>query len=62
MTGVQTCALPISHVFHPLIFQGRARRIELDFGAPIDIMIDGEVMTVELQTLEVLPGALRVMV
>ncbi len=51
-----------THVFHPLIFQGRARRIELDFGAPIDIMIDGEVMTVELQTLEVLPGALRVMV
>ncbi len=51
-----------THVFHPLIFQGRARRIELDFGQPIDIMIDGEVMTVELQTLEVLPGALRVMV
>jgi diacylglycerol kinase (ATP) len=51
-----------THVYHPLIFQGRARRIELDFGGPIDIMIDGEVMNVELQTLEVLPGALRVMV
>lgn len=51
-----------THVFHPLIFQGRARRIELDFGGPIDIMIDGEVMNVELQTLEVLPNALRVMV
>ena len=41
---------------------GRARRLELDFGQPMDIMIDGEVMTVELQTLEVLPSALRVMV
>ena len=51
-----------THVYHPLIFQGRARRIELDFGGPLDIMIDGEVMNVELQTLEVLPGALRVMV
>ena len=51
-----------THVFHPLVFQGRARRIELDFGSSVDIMIDGEVMTVELQTLEVLPGALRVMV
>ncbi|NOT63471.1 MAG: diacylglycerol kinase family lipid kinase [Acidobacteria bacterium] len=51
-----------THVYHPLIFQGRARRIELNFGQPMDIMIDGEVMTVELQTLEVLPSALRVMV
>jgi YegS/Rv2252/BmrU family lipid kinase len=50
-----------THVYHPLIFQGRARRIELDLGGPIDIMIDGEVMNVELQTLEVLPSALRVM-
>lgn len=51
-----------THVQHPLIFQGRARQIDLAFGGPVDIMIDGEVMTVELETLDVLPGALRVMV
>jgi diacylglycerol kinase (ATP) len=51
-----------THVQHPLIFQGRARHIELDFGGPVDIMIDGEVMTVEMETLNVLPAALRVMV
>jgi YegS/Rv2252/BmrU family lipid kinase len=51
-----------THVQHPLIFQGRARHVELDFGGPADIMIDGEVMTVEMDTLDVLPAALRVMV
>jgi len=51
-----------SHVHHPLIWQGRARRIELNFDAPTDIMIDGEVMTVQMESLEVLPSALNVMV
>ncbi|MDQ3009487.1 MAG: diacylglycerol kinase family lipid kinase [Acidobacteriota bacterium] len=51
-----------SHIHHPLIWQGRARRIELDFDEPMDIMIDGEVMTVHMESLEVFPSALNVMV
>jgi YegS/Rv2252/BmrU family lipid kinase len=51
-----------SHIHHPLIWQGRAQRIELNFPGPMDIMIDGEVMTVQLESLEVLPSALKVMV
>jgi len=51
-----------SHVSHPLVWQGRARRIELNFDEPMDIMIDGEVMTVQMESLEVLPSALNVMV
>ena len=51
-----------SHIHHPLIWTGRARNIKLDFKEPIDIMIDGEVMTVECKSLEVLPSALNVMV
>jgi diacylglycerol kinase (ATP) len=51
-----------SHIHHPLIWQGRARRIELNFDGPTDIMIDGEVMTVQMESLEVLPSALNVMV
>lgn len=51
-----------SHVAHPLIWQGRARRVELNFNAPLDIMVDGEVMTAQLESLEVLPSALQVMV
>lgn len=51
-----------SHVNHPLIWQGRAKRIELNFDQPIDVMVDGEVLTLQMDSLEVLPSALRVMV
>lgn len=51
-----------SHIHHPLIWTGQARRIELNFSEPMDIMIDGEVMTVQMESLEVLPSALNVMV
>jgi YegS/Rv2252/BmrU family lipid kinase len=51
-----------SHINHPLIWQARARRIELNFDGPTDIMIDGEVMTVQMESLEVLPSVLNVMV
>ena len=51
-----------SHVGHPLVWQARARHIDLDFDSPVDIMIDGEVMTARLKSLDVLPSALNVMV
>lgn len=51
-----------SHVSHPLVWQGRAAHIEIDLPAPTDIMIDGEVMTVQCRSLEVLPAALRVVI
>ncbi|HZF37545.1 MAG TPA: diacylglycerol kinase family protein [Blastocatellia bacterium] len=51
-----------SHVNHPLVWQARARHIALDFDSPVDIMIDGEVMTAQLESLHVLPSALNVMV
>jgi diacylglycerol kinase (ATP) len=51
-----------SHIHHPLIWTGRARRIDLNFSEPMDIMVDGEVMTVQMESLEVLPSALNVMV
>jgi diacylglycerol kinase (ATP) len=51
-----------THITHPLVWVGRASRIDLDFQEPIDIMIDGEVMKVQCESLEVLPSALNVMV
>ena len=51
-----------SHIHHPLIWTGRAKHIDLDFNSPVDIMIDGEVMTVQCESLDVLPSALNVMV
>ena len=51
-----------SHITHPEIWHGPAKEVSFELDQPIDIMIDGEVMTVNCQSLEVLPSALRVMV
>ena len=51
-----------THVRHPLAESKKADRIEFDLDGPIDVMVDGEALTVHCQTIEVLPGALRVVV
>ena len=51
-----------SHLSHPLASRTGARRIEFDLEGPVDVMVDGEVLTLHCQTLEVLPAALDVMV
>ncbi|MEP7270130.1 MAG: diacylglycerol kinase family protein [Acidobacteriota bacterium] len=51
-----------SHISHPKIWHGPARKVEFEFEEPMDIMVDGEVMTLRCQSLEVLPSALNVMV
>lgn len=50
-----------SHLKHPFISSGSARRIEFQLDAPVDVMIDGEVFTLDLKSIEVLPQALDVM-
>jgi diacylglycerol kinase (ATP) len=51
-----------SHIRHPLASRRAATRIEFDIGTPADVVVDGEVLTLELESLEVLPNALDVMV
>jgi diacylglycerol kinase (ATP) len=51
-----------SHLAHPLASRRAARRVEFDLEGPKDVMVDGEVLTLECQTLEVLPAALDVLV
>ena len=51
-----------SHLAHPLASRVGARRIEFDLEGPVDVMVDGEVLTLHCQTLEVLPAALDVLV
>jgi len=51
-----------SHLAHPLASRRGAHRIEFDLEGPVDVMVDGEVLTLHCQTLEVLPAALDVMV
>ena len=49
-----------THIEHPLAERKGARRIEFNLDAPVDVMVDGEVLTLHCEELDVLPGALNV--
>ena len=51
-----------THIEHPLAERRAARHVEFELDGPVDVMVDGEVMTVECRRIEVLPGAMDVMV
>jgi diacylglycerol kinase (ATP) len=51
-----------THINHPLAERRQAKRIDFELEAPIDVMIDGEVLTLHCQTLDVMPSALNVVV
>ena len=51
-----------SHTKHPLAERKAVARVEFQLDAPVDLMVDGEVLTLECQAIEVLPSALRVVV
>ena len=51
-----------SHIRHPLASRRAVARIEFEVGEPVDVVVDGEVLTLEVHSLEVLPSALDVMV
>ena len=50
-----------SHLKHPLASRRSALRVEFRLDRPVDIVVDGEVLTLQPKLLEVLPGALDVM-
>ncbi len=51
-----------THTRHPLAERQAVRRVEFHLEGPVDLMVDGEVLTLECRTIEVLPSALRVVV
>jgi len=51
-----------THTRHPLAERQAVRRVEFQLDAPVDVMVDGEVLTLECRTIDVLPSALRVVV
>jgi diacylglycerol kinase (ATP) len=51
-----------THIQHPLAEVRKVRRVDFDLDAPVDVMIDGEVLTLHCQTLDVMPSALNVVV
>jgi len=51
-----------THIEHPMAERRAAKRIDFALDAPVDVMVDGEVLTLQCQTLDVLPSALNVVV
>ncbi len=51
-----------THTRHPLAERQAVRRVEFQLDGPVDVMVDGEVLSLECQTIDVLPSALRVVV
>src|SRR5437660_3459393 len=49
-----------THVNHPLAERRAAKRIDFQLDAPVDVMVDGEVLTLHCEGLDVLPSALNV--
>lgn len=51
-----------THIQHPLAERQAAKRIDFYLDSPVDVMVDGEVMSIQCQALDVLPSALNVVV
>ena len=51
-----------THIRHPLAERREAKQIDFHLDAPVDVMVDGEVLTLHCQTLDVMPSALNVVV
>ena len=49
-----------THIEHPLASRRAVKRVEFDLEGPVDVMIDGEIVTVQCQIVEILPGAMDV--
>jgi len=49
-----------THISHPLAEHKAAKRIEFNLDGPVDVMVDGEVLSLHCEMLDVLPGALNV--
>jgi len=51
-----------THIEHPLAERRGVRRVEFALDGPVDVMVDGEIVTVDCKELEILPGAMDVYV
>lgn len=49
-----------SHIKHPMASRRSVKNVEFDVPVPIDVMIDGEIITLECRSLDVLPGAIDI--
>jgi diacylglycerol kinase (ATP) len=51
-----------THIHHRRAFRAATKRIDFELAGPVNVMVDGESMRLECQSLEILPSALDVIV
>jgi len=51
-----------THTRHPLAERRTTRQVEFQLEGPVDVMVDGEVLTLHCERIDVLPSALKVVV
>jgi diacylglycerol kinase (ATP) len=51
-----------THIDHPLASRAATERVELDLAEPVNAMVDGEILQLKCRSIEILPGALDVLV
>jgi diacylglycerol kinase (ATP) len=49
-----------THIEHPMAERKAVRRVEFALDSPVDVMVDGEVLTLHCEELDILPAALNV--
>jgi diacylglycerol kinase (ATP) len=49
-----------THIAHPLASRRAVRHVEFSWSVPVDVMIDGEVCTVECRALDIVPAAVDI--
>src|SRR5450631_86144 len=51
-----------THINHPLAFRAGVKQVAFELEGPVNVMVDGESLHLHCKSLEILPGALDVMV
>jgi len=51
-----------THIEHSLAERRAVKHVEFALDAPVDVMIDGEIVTLDCKTLDILPGAMDIYV
>ena len=51
-----------THIRHPLAEHHAVSQVDFQLDGPVDVMVDGEVLSIQCRTIDVLPSVLRVVV
>jgi diacylglycerol kinase (ATP) len=51
-----------THIDHPLASRAAIKRVDFDLPEPVNAMVDGEILRLQCQSIEILPAALDVVV